>query len=63
MKQGARIPALLRELADEVDALLAVEPRQRRKAPLRSVPKFATAPTELQRARADRLLRAKGLTR
>jgi hypothetical protein len=61
VKPGSRIPVLLRELADEIDAALAAEPKAKRKAGLRAVPKFQVRPTELQRAKAASLLRAKGL--
>lgn len=63
MQPGARIPALLRELADEFDALLSEEQRPKRKTPVREPPKFTVVPNELQREKAERLLRAKGLTR
>lgn len=56
MKLG-RVPQLLRELADELDALDTPAPsRRRRKPALRVVPKLDAQPTELQRARATRLL-------
>jgi hypothetical protein len=63
MIPGARIPVLLRELADEVDALLAESPRPKRKPPERSAPKLRAVPTELQRHKAEGLLRAKGLAK
>lgn len=63
MKPGARIPALLRELADEVDALLADAPARQRARPVRQPPKFQVVPNDLQRQRAAGVLRAKGLAR
>lgn len=63
MKPGARIPALLHELADEFDALLSEVPRPKRKSPVRAAPKLSVVPTELQRHKASALLRAKGLAK
>ncbi len=63
MKPGSRIPALLRELAEEFDSLLAEEAKPRRTKPVREPPKFALVPNDLQRARADRLMREKGLAK
>lgn len=63
MKPGARIPTLLRDLADEVEALLVEPVKARRKSPERRAPKLAVVPNELQRHRASALLRAKGLAR
>lgn len=60
---GARIPMLLRELADEVDALLLEAPKPRRKTPERRPPRLTVVPTELQRHKAGALLRAKGLAK
>ncbi len=63
MIPGARVPELLRELADEVEALLAPSPRARRKPPERRPPKLAVVPNELQRHKASALLREKGLAK
>jgi hypothetical protein len=63
MKPGARIPLLLRELADEYDAMLADAPRPKRKSPERAAPKLRAVPTELQRHKAEALLRSKGLAK
>lgn len=63
MIPGARVPELLRELADEVEALLAPSPRARRKSPERRAPKLAVVPNELQRHKASVLLREKGLAK
>lgn len=57
----SRIPILLRALADEFEALANPRPHSVRRKPIVSQPKPRTKPTELQQARADRILRSKGL--
>jgi hypothetical protein len=54
-----------RELGDLYDALAAEDeatPKKRAK-PVRQPPTFSVVPNDLQRARADHLLKSKGLAR
>lgn len=59
-----RLASLFREIADELESVDELpQPIRKRRAPERAVPKFSTVPNDLQRARAKRILAAKGLTK
>jgi hypothetical protein len=60
---ASRIPALLRELADEIDTMLAQPPKSRRRSPVRKAPTLAVVPNELQQQRAKTFLRSRGLAK
>lgn len=61
----ARIAALLRELADELDPPAAATPKRRAKRKKRALPfpppPPGPAPTELDRQRARKMLRRRGI--
>jgi hypothetical protein len=59
----ARIAQLYRELAVEHDRLAGGETRQPRRAVVLEPRKPKTEPTELQRAKAERILRQQGVIR
>lgn len=67
MNVHARLAQLHREMASIYDELARIEldaPRARPRSPgLRPAAKLATEPTELQRARARRILRSRGAIR
>lgn len=63
MRRLGRISALLRELADEIDALDQDDVRPKRRPAQRQPRKLALVPNDLQRLKARQILASKGIGR